>query len=117
MTAADGVEQNLTVPIDWHKLEPTSPYAGIQLRRFNTEHATVVRYEFQPGATYPLHHHLEEQLIYVVRGSVNFQLGDQVITLGPDDMLHVPSNIPHGATAAGTEEAVFLNIAMPRRGN
>jgi quercetin dioxygenase-like cupin family protein len=101
--------------IRWEELPAAEPHAGVRARRFDTQHATVVRYEFDPGARYPLHDHPEEQLVQIVSGQVDLRLGTSTLELGAGDLVHVPGGITHGVHCRGPEPAVFLNIVMPRR--
>ncbi|MBK8021288.1 MAG: cupin domain-containing protein [Chloroflexi bacterium] len=41
------------------------------------------------------HHHVHEQISYIVSGRVIFFLGDAPYELGPGDMIAVPSDVPH----------------------
>lgn len=112
---APGQERS-AAPVDWAAVPARRPYAGIVQRRMDTRHATVVRYELEPGARYPLHAHPEEQLVHVVEGEIRFQVGRRVLHLRRGDLLHVPGEVVHGAEGGGDATAVFLNIVMPRRG-
>jgi quercetin dioxygenase-like cupin family protein len=100
--------------VRWDDVPETEPYPGIRARRLDTAHATVVRYEFRPGAAYPLHAHHEEQLVQVLDGRIELQVGEATLALAAGDLAHVPGDLPHGARCAG-DRAVFLNIAVPRR--
>ena len=101
--------------VDWNQLAPFEPYPGMRGRRFDTAHATVIRYELDPGASHPIHSHAEEQLVHIIDGEIDFTVGGRVLRLGAGQMVHVPAHVPHGATGAGQRPAVFLNIVMPPR--
>jgi quercetin dioxygenase-like cupin family protein len=101
--------------VDWEAVPPVEPYPGVSARRFDTAHATVVRYQLAQGAQYPLHDHPEEQLVHVIEGSVAFSLGDREVVLSASDLVHVPGDVPHGARGLGPGTATFLNIVIPRR--
>ena len=53
------------------------PFAGIERATCSTERTTLVRYRFEPGATFPLHSHPEEQLTVVLEGSAR-EVADDV---------------------------------------
>lgn len=52
--------------------------------------------------TLPPHHtaspvkHAGEEMLYVMRGKVEFILGDELLVLGPGDSVHLPSTTLHG---------------------
>jgi len=49
-----------------------TPYAGIARRVLNTSKATVQEYRFDAGATFPIHHHPQEQFTLVLEGEISF---------------------------------------------
>ena len=46
------------------------PYPGVSRRTVDAPAATVNRYDFAPGATFPRHRHPQEQITLVLEGSV-----------------------------------------------
>ena len=50
----------------------------------------------------------------VIRGEMDFRVGDERRTLGPGETWLIPSNTPHEATA-GPEGAVVVDIFAPTR--
>ncbi|REJ36520.1 MAG: hypothetical protein DIU82_04165 [Bacillota bacterium] len=101
-------------PAPWAALAEDSPYPGVRRRRFDGGQFTAVRYEFAPGARFPLHHHPEEQLVIVETGDLILQNGDETARLRAGDAAWTPSGVPHGITA-GPAGAAFVNIVVPRR--
>jgi len=75
---------------------------------------TCSRYRFAPGASFPEHRHVQEQVTYVISGHITFSLPDGEETVGPDGLLIVPANVPHGGRA-GSEGAELLCIVSPAR--
>ena len=51
----------------FEEIDAETPYAGIERRVLNTAKATVQEYRFEPGATFPLHHHPQEQITLVLK--------------------------------------------------
>lgn len=100
--------------IDWSAQAAHEPHPGVVARRWDGTAMTVVRYEFGPGAAFPSHSHPEEQLVVVLQGTVEFQLGARTILLGRGDEAFVPGGVPHGARA-GPTGAILLNVIAPRR--
>jgi quercetin dioxygenase-like cupin family protein len=51
-----------------------------------------------PGERYPVHEHAYHKVIYVVNGSIRFDLpGGESLELGAGDRLDLPAGVPHGA--------------------
>ena len=69
-----------------------------------------------PGAVAPVHVHDEEQMGYVVRGSVSFEDGEHTWLLGPGDVYHAPPRTPHGARALDAEVVIVDVFSPPRAG-
>lgn len=99
---------------NWDAIPPSHPQPGVTTRRFDSDGMTIVRYEFAPGAAFPVHSHPEEQVVILLKGQVAFTIGNQEVMLGPGAVCHVPPHVPHGAVA-GPEPVVFLNLLSPRR--
>jgi len=53
----------------------------------------------ESGAAVPMHSHPHEQIMHVVEGEFEFQLGDETKVYVPGDVVHIPSNTPHGGKA------------------
>jgi quercetin dioxygenase-like cupin family protein len=90
------------------------PWPGVRRCAFDTQHATITRYEFEPGAEFPLHSHPQEQITLIQDGGVEFSVGGEVKPLRPGDWSVVPPNVPHGLRA-GDGGARFLAIVVPKR--
>lgn len=90
------------------------PYPGVVRRTFDTDRATVTRYEFAPGARFPLHRHEQEQITLVEHGDVEFAVGGRQQRLAAGDWSVVASGVEHGLTA-GDAGARIVAIVVPRR--
>jgi len=65
------------------------------------------------GAVVPAHHHENEQVTYVIRGSLKFDMSGKEIILRTGDVLHIPSNVVHSAVAL--EDTIDLDVFSPPR--
>ncbi|HEY5969514.1 MAG TPA: cupin domain-containing protein [Chitinophagaceae bacterium] len=55
--------------------------------------------ELKKGSNVPLHHHIHEQITYIIEGQLDMVIGDVLYSL-TDGMYHViPSDVPHSAVA------------------
>jgi len=95
-------------------LELDEPWPGVRRRAFDTEHATVTGYEFEPGAEFPLHSHPQEQITLVQEGDVELTADGETHRLGPGAWSVVAPGVVHGVRA-GAEGARFVAIVVPRR--
>jgi quercetin dioxygenase-like cupin family protein len=95
-------------------LDADEPYPGVTRRSFSSERATVTAYRFEPGASFPRHHHAQEQITIVERGEVRFTVGEFVEELQAGGWCVVPADVEHGLEATG-EGAEILAVIVPRR--
>ena len=54
------------------------------------------------GCVVPLHHHINEQITYILEGALRFHIGaedGEEIIVRAGEVLHIPSNVPHTAEA------------------
>jgi quercetin dioxygenase-like cupin family protein len=68
------------------------------------------------GCVVPTHAHENEQLTYILEGSLRFWLGaegEEIVDVEAGDVLHIPSNLPHGAEAL--ETTLDLDVFCPPR--
>jgi len=67
-----------------------------------------------PGGGVPLHiHHNEDEYIYLLEGSLRFQLGDDVFDVGEGDTVYMPRRKVHGFRITGdTPARILFTLAM-----
>jgi quercetin dioxygenase-like cupin family protein len=73
----------------------------------------LVRWEFKKGARAARHHHPHEQVVMMVSGKLRLAVGDEETIMGPDDIVVIPSEVPHEAEAL--EDTVVIDIFSPPR--
>lgn len=70
------------------------------------------RVEFAPGASFPRHTHPGEEIIYVLEGTLEYEVAGKWVRLKAGDVLFVPSGTVHAArnigTAPGSELATYV---------
>jgi quercetin dioxygenase-like cupin family protein len=59
------------------------------------------RWSNGPGDIYPAHEHAYDKVIYVVAGSIVFQLPDEQVELRPGDRLDLARGVRHHASVGG----------------
>ena len=65
------------------------------------------------GCVVPPHHHEHEQVSYVVKGKLRFEISGKEVLLESGEVLHIPSNVVHSAIAL--EDTLDLDIFSPPR--
>jgi len=79
--------------------------------------AIQVRVDFEPGAAFPKHSHPGEEIIYVLQGSLEYQLqGKPPVTLKAGDVLFVPAGTIHAAKNVGSGTASELATYIVEKG-
>jgi quercetin dioxygenase-like cupin family protein len=98
----------------FNALEAEEAYPGVLRQSFSSEEATVSRYTFSPGATFPLHRHAQEQITVVQSGAIEMTIAGRSSTMGAGEFSVVGKEVEHGITA-GPDGARVIAIVIPRR--
>ena len=70
---------------------------NVMMMQFGGELIKVGIVTYQEGETPPPHSHPnDEQWLYMLEGRVAHLLGDEIFTMGPGDLVHIPRNTVHG---------------------
>ena len=77
------------------------------------DRATVVEVTVAKGTAVPVHQHVHEQVGYVARGRVRFEIGGETRELVQGDSYLALSNVPHGVVAL--EDSIAIDIFSPPR--
>ncbi len=96
------------------RLQPIVLADGIKARAVKGERMTMAVVDFAPNAISPEHRHENEQLGFVIRGSMTMRIGDEVVELHAGDTYVIPSDVEHGA-AAGPDGATATDVFAPIR--
>ena len=79
--------------------------------------AIQVVVELAPGVLAPKHTHPGEEIIYVLRGSLEYQVqGQPSVTLKAGDVLFIPAGTIHSAKNVGTDNAAELATYIVEKG-
>jgi quercetin dioxygenase-like cupin family protein len=95
-------------------LPVAEPYKGLRRRTFDGTGSTVNEYSFDPGASFPIHRHPEEQITLILEGSVKLTVEGDTSILEAGSWSVVGGDVEHGVTA-GPDGARILAIITPRR--
>ena len=100
----------------WEEI-PEEVLSPLQARRvISGERVMLAHVYLERGAIVPKHAHENEQLTYLLEGSMRFWFGEdesEVIDLSAGEVLHIPSNLAHKAEAL--EKSLDVDIFCPPR--
>lgn len=92
-------------------LEEVSP--GLQRRYLNGTRSTLVQWIAKKGAKVPLHHHENEQITWITKGSCEVYSQGKKFVVKAGDVLVIPPNVPHEFFF--TEDTIDIDIFAPQR--
>lgn len=76
-----------------------------------------VRVDFDPGYVAPRHTHPGEEIIYVIEGTLKYEIeGQPTRTVKPGDVLFVPAGAIHTATNVGTGNGAEVATYIVEKG-
>ena len=88
---------------------------GVYQKAFTGECATLAMHKLEPQHEPRPHKHIYEQIVYIMSGTTDFHVGDEVLRLTAGGMLVVPPNVMHHAEVVGDEDVLNLDIFTPTR--
>jgi len=71
-------------------------------------HFALRRFTFEPGKSYPLHHHEYVEGVYILSGKGYFETEKERISVVPGDVVYTASDEPHGLGATGDEPLMLI---------
>lgn len=95
-------------------LPPRNLFPGIQGKVVWGDKLMLLKVTMQPDAVVPTHHHSHEQMGFVVSGSMELAIGEEICPLSANCIYLVPGMTLH-ATKAGPQGAVVLEAFSPPR--
>jgi quercetin dioxygenase-like cupin family protein len=95
-------------------IPPQQIWDGVVARPVHGERVTLGLIELAPGAVVPEHSHENEQLGFLVEGSMTFTAGGETGEIQPGGSWRILANVPH-SVVAGPEGAVVVEVFSPPR--
>ena len=98
----------------WNEIAP-EPLSPTLTRQFlSGEQSMLARIVLKKGAKVPQHAHPNEQIAFILSGSLRFTFPDgSTQTANSGEVLVIPANLPHAAEAL--EDTVDFDIFTPPR--
>ena len=101
----------------WEEIERETVTNGIARQLFTGKHMMLAHVHLDKGAVVPTHSHDNEQLTWIMRGSMKFWVGEgddiKELVLSAGDVVYLPSNVPHKAEAL--EDTLDVDVFSPPR--
>ena len=102
----------------WDDMPKEKVTDDISRRLVTGERMMLAHVYLDKGAVVPTHQHENEQLTYILSGTLKFWIGDpegevEELVVGAGEVLHIPSNVPHKAEAL--EDTVDVDVFSPPR--
>jgi len=99
---------------DWDDIEGVEVIEGLTRKLITGEKVMMCRFEFEPNISLPRHKHPHEQISYVLKGELEFTLGDETKVLKAGELCLIPSNVEHGVKV-GDKETIVIDVFSPIR--
>lgn len=87
----------------------------ISLAAVDGTHMTVGVTRLEPGHDEKPHAHANEQIACILKGKIEFHVGDESVVMGPGDILVIPPGVTHYGKAVGDEAVINLDAWYPQR--
>ena len=97
----------------WETLPAEQVNPDIRRKFITGARTTLAQFWLRKGALIPEHAHESEQLSWVLEGRIRLIVAGESQTLGPGEVLRIPSNLPHSAEVL--EDCHVADIFSPLR--
>jgi quercetin dioxygenase-like cupin family protein len=97
----------------WADMPPEAVTDSITRKFITAERITLAHFELKQGGVVPRHKHESEQLSYVLRGALKFEIGGEGIVVRGGEVLEIPSWVEHRVDVL--EDALVVDVFSPPR--
>ncbi len=87
---------------------------GVRTHIVPGKNMTLSFASLEPNTFAPIHSHPHEQMMIIVKGSVDAIVDGKVYHVQPGDVIPIPGDVPHGAQALD-EPVEMLEVFTPAR--
>lgn len=98
---------------DWQSVPHEQLNPKLSRQVIHTENMTIARLALAAGAVVPQHHHTNEQVTLVEKGTLKFVFPTEEKTVGPGECMQIPPSLPHSVEVI--EDAIVTDLFSPRR--
>lgn len=100
----------------WDDMPAEQLKPGLSRKLVTGERMMIAHVYFESGQEVPRHSHENEQLTYILTGTLRFWFGardEQEVTVRAGEVVVIPSNVPHRAVAL--EDTLDVDVFCPPR--
>lgn len=98
---------------DWAAVPSEEMNPNLSRRVIHTQNMTIARLHLKKGSIVPEHHHVNEQVAFVVSGALRFVIGGAVQELRAGECVVIPPDVPHSVDVLEDTDAIDT-FAPPR---
>jgi quercetin dioxygenase-like cupin family protein len=98
---------------DWAKVPSEEMSAHLSRKVVHTQNMTIARLQLKKGGIVPQHHHINEQVAFVVSGALKFVIGDATQELRSGQCVVIPPDVPHSVEVL--EDSDVIDTFSPAR--
>jgi hypothetical protein len=80
---------------------------GAKMWAVGLSSAMLTYFEVEPKTRFEIHSHEGEQITTVVDGELFFEIGSEVVRVGPGEAMAIPPKVPHAVYTAATGAKAF----------
>jgi quercetin dioxygenase-like cupin family protein len=99
--------------IGWTEIKSEKLSEVLSRKLIYGEKVMLAEVRLKKGTVVPEHHHENEQLTWIVEGELLFEINGKKIRVREGEVLIIPSNTPHKATAI--EDTIDMDVFSPIR--
>jgi unsaturated pyranuronate lyase len=107
--------------VRWNQVENQQLNPLLERRFISTDDMTLARFVLRKGCFVPTHHHPNEQVSFIIDGSLRFviydhELDDELgkeLVVSSGEVVVIPPNVPHQAEAL--VDTLALDVFHPAR--
>ena len=99
---------------DIASIAPQQIWEGVVVRAVHGDSTTMALIELAPNSHVPEHHHVNEQVGVLVRGSFRLRVGEETREIKPGGTWLIPADVPH-EVHTGPDGALALEVWSPPR--
>jgi quercetin dioxygenase-like cupin family protein len=86
---------------------------GVSGKYIHGDSTTFGYVDLKKGSIVKLHHHVHEQITYILEGELEMEIGAEKMVLKRGNFYVIPSNTPHSATAL--TDCIAIDVFSPVR--
>lgn len=101
--------------VDWEAMQWRAVRRGIERKAFTGEGVTLALHRVWPGHEVLPHSHPFEQIVYILSGEADFEVGGRTVRLRAGGLLVVPPDVVHCIRVVGNEPVLNLDVFCPAR--